>query len=232
MIMASTNTEIKERPILFSGPMVKAILEGRKTQTRRILKPQVESEWLEWLIYVNADGDHRYYGQDGEPTMHINTDKELPDDGECPYGKPGQRLWVREAWTTLDQDYLPAGKDGCRVTYRADHFDPDGDGPGELRWYPSIHMPRRYSRVTLEVTGVRVERVQDITEEDCRAEGVPPIPVEFLRTFGMGTDSNYRSRFELIWKSINGPESWAVNPWVWVIEFKKLTAQHNKQINR
>jgi hypothetical protein len=174
---------MKERPILFSGPMVAAILDGRKTQTRRIIKPQ-------------------------------------PRTDVCPYGVPGDRLWVKETWAIVcagEVQRLPAfeyekvnTKDlsayldpECDLVYRADvHNDIRG-------WRPPRYMPKWASRILLEITGVRVERVQDIGEADAKAEGcMGGLPV-----------------FSHLWDSIHkGKEGreWEANPWVWVIEFKRV----------
>lgn len=187
-----------EKPILFSAPMVRAILNGTKTQTRRTVKPQPEA----------AHG--------GEPYWHIGGYRAWQYRGVtdparmgthnpivCPYGEPGDRLWVREAWYSP-----PAPLNDC-LGYVA-----DGDHPHGViyRKRPSIHMPRWASRITLEVTGVRVERLQDISTHDCWAEGIPSSP-----------DVNPRHEYEELWTSINGPGSWKVNPWVWCIEFRRVT---------
>ena len=209
---------VKERPILFSGPMVRAILEGRKTQTRRIMKPQPihppvnvgAGEW--WVESNNADQDRK-----------------------CPYGKPGDLLWVREAHSVYynnvdlqNGDYKPV------IKYRADY--PDYDGAKKvIRWTPSIHMKRAYSRITLEVTGVRVERLQDISDDDSDAEGVEGW-CPFERCGGTGFirrdpelpdecrcgEYSPKQIYKMLWEQINGADSWEKNPWVWVIEFKKL----------
>ena len=183
----------KERPIIFSGPMVRAILEGRKTQTRRVVKQ-----------------------------VH------------CPYGKPGHRLWVREAWglfndlgfcdTSLARlQTLPYP---WQLAYRADHVDPvRGDGPHRPYWRPSIHMPRWASRITLEITGIRVERLQEISEVDARAEGIADEAadkvLQMAEAMNQREPSPYASAFETLWQSIHGPDSWDVNPWVWVVEFQR-----------
>lgn len=198
----------KERPILFSAPMVRAILEGKKTQTRRVVKPQSA---------ILTDEMARSFGvqpppQQNMPVIH------------CRYGGPGERLWVRETWG-LFQERPQFG-----VFYRADADSPNYEEEnGIARWRPSIHMPRKYSRIELEIVSVRVERLQDITEADAIAEGIERIPnVGPMRAFGWRDYSggigffdpvqSYRS----LWESINGPDSWAANPWVWGIEFKRI----------
>jgi len=194
----------KERPILFSGPMVRAILDGRKTQTRRVVKNQ------EWYNLKGEYGDR------------------LRSVDRCPYGTAGERLWVRETWTPDHAPFYPH----FPVAYRADAgFDYERNERGETyspeqkawfpyRWRPSIHMPRIASRITLEITGVRVERLQDISESDAIAEGVSnDMPIAWQTG-----DDTPRGMFGELWESINGPDSWAANPWVWVIEFRKLEA--------
>lgn len=231
---------MKERPILFNGPMVRAILEGRKTQTRRAVKPQPE-------IYTTADGRATWRhgkrvgtGPNAEAWTCHAIDR-------CPYGQPGDRLWVRETWAEI----CHAGDAECycedeesrrehhRFEYRADTENkrpgdwPDPsetefqDAPG---WRPSIHMPRKASRITLEITEVRVQRLQEISEEDARAEGVDvfrvrlgdldPILVPGCR----GADSP-KEGFQNLWDSLAKPGAdSAANPFVWVIEFRRVTS--------
>jgi len=176
---------VKERPILFSGPMVRAILAGRKTQTRRVVKPQHIPAGVRTLRWENQDA------------------AELQHSARCPYGVPGDRLWVRETWQP--------GPDDC-VYYRADN------DPNENQWKPSIHMPRWASRITLEVVSVRVERVQDIGHIGAKAEGVEICDYDgrllpWQRQIG---------NFQKLWDSINGKGSWGSNPWVWVVEFRRV----------
>ena len=186
---------MKERPILFSGEMVRAILDGRKTMTRRVIKPQPDNvttgptpmgaNWMAW-------------GMDG-----------IVRDLWCPYGQPGDRLWVRETFAT-DIQGCP-GEYG--LSYRADHIDPRGDGPTRIKWTPGIHMFREYSRINLEITNVSVESVQDISEDDARLEGISN-PLGSLAL----------NIFPSLWDSINLKRgySWDSNPYVWVVEFKRL----------
>ncbi|WP_300727266.1 hypothetical protein [Pseudomonas sp.] len=206
----------KERPALFNGDMVRAILEGRKTVTRRAIKVQP---------HIDASGNFcvgsSNYGQDlcGKPvTKHFV-------NGCCPYGKPGDRLWVRE--TCFINDYressVPEGERAdCEIHYRADGI-PDFEGEEELiRWRPSIHMPRWASRILLEVTDVRVERLQDITEEQALAEGIKKhsdggYHVEDGKYY---SDSPIES-FAGLWSSVGG--DWDANPWVWCVSFKRVT---------
>ncbi len=191
---------MKERPILFSGEMVRAILEGRKTQTRRIVKPEP-------LPYTEV----------WHPREQVcrHTDYWFARvAARCKYGVPGDRLWVRETWGDGEQNNCEPG-----VYYRATDPAWDEEETG-FRWKPSIHMPRWASRITLEVTGVRVERLQDISEADARDEGAGLLLED--REYWDGDPDQYRKCFRVLWESINGPGSWAENPWVWVIEFKRI----------
>ncbi len=201
-----------DRPMLFSAPMVRAILDGTKTQTRRIVKPQPAFDALrEHFTWDNGRVSTSWSG--GRPQAAAL----LGLRGNSPYGIPGDRLWVRETFGVLTGA-------GHRYVYRADGdepkqaFYPDETIP-DMRWTPSIHMPRRASRITLEVTEVRVERLNAITQADARAEGVADFDV-----WGDLTDTDRagpRGAFEALWNSINGPTSWDANPWVWVISFKR-----------
>ncbi|MBI6727661.1 hypothetical protein YA0032_05800 [Pseudomonas amygdali] len=199
-------TQAKERPILFSAPMMRAILEGRKTVTRRVCKPQPSA---------NAHTK----SADGSPmTSWWETGKDIV---RCPYGQPGERLWVREAWQADAQVNAIAPRElshGEPIQYPADGSSRQTGcsmiTPGKTR--PSIHMPRWVSRILLEITDVRVERLQDISEEQAKAEG-PNWPVaEHL-------EMAWRVQFRTLWESINGAENWNANPWVWVVEFKHVT---------
>lgn len=215
---------IKERPILFSAPMVRAILDGRKTQTRRIIKDHKgyhpvrrNSEFK-----LVEDGLWRQYS-DGTFTS---------SDWCCPYGKVGDRLWVRETWRTnsiYDDDKPSLIPDSASIEYFAD-TNKDSLLAGKNR--PSIFMPRWACRINLEITSVRVERLQDISDDDAKAEGIRPTPGRdivdrWLVKNPKGSLSEYSSTqypvdaYKSLWESINGPESWAANPWVWVIEFNK-----------
>ncbi|WP_213873269.1 hypothetical protein [Serratia marcescens] len=201
---------MKERPVIFNGEMVRAILDGRKTQTRRALnwKRQPYTEMAE-----RDDGSLWPWAEDGERGGDIWF--------SCPFGEVGDRLWVREAYqgplfnfnqmeTYLEDTSKFERPEFCE--YRADggktpeYYDADDN----LRygWKPSIHMPRWASRITLEITAVRVERLQDISEADAIAEG--------------GTEHFNIDWFGPLWASIYGEESWRANPWVWVIEFRRV----------
>jgi hypothetical protein len=194
---------MKERPILFSGPMVRAILEGRKTQTRRV---------------VNLIG-----GPNNRGDEYINKGvliHPLAGPYRCPYGKAGDRLWVRETFSA----YAPQGqtgnwKTGENVTYvyRADDADAD-----VARWYPCIFLPRHASRITLEITEVRVERLQEISEADAGDEGAGIRLSDYPQWDG--DPDCYRKLFRVGWDGLNAKRgySWESNPWVWVVEFKRL----------
>jgi len=195
----------KERPILFSAPMVRALLDGTKTQTRRVVKPPRGYRWLDLAAgtMVNTGG-HK---------MHRS-------DLTAPYGQLGDRLWVRETWR-----HRGIGEDGRAerggYVYRATE---NVDGSAE-RWIPSIHMLRAASRIDLEVTGVRVERLQDISEADARAEGArecDPVSGREVLLAGPSQRGSFVLHYRDIWEQINGAESWAANPWVWVVTFGRL----------
>lgn len=191
----------KERPILFSGPMVRANLEGRKTQTRRVLKGAPMRLWAAsgWEI---EDGDCMWCDAYGD--YHSLTQI-------CPYGRIGDRLWVRETWAHRRWMIGDASPNPTTI-YRADSDDLNGCD----RWRPSVHMPRWASRITLEVVSVRVERLHGISEEDAVAEGVEMLPV------GRDIGKQAALSFAVLWQSINGLGSWDDNPWVWVVEFKRI----------
>jgi len=199
--------------------MVRALLDCSKTQTRRIVKPQPPAEAKDVFTFHHPDPRTHFYGFDGEALM----DWAQP----CPYGEAGDRLYVRETWQHSNHPCGPY-EDDCIVFYRADYLD-DPLGPDLERsadgirrqWRPSIHMPRAASRIALEVTGVRVERLHDITDADALAEGVD-------RT-NTSIPGYARDRFIRLWTSINGNESWDANPWVWVIEFRKIDAREANQ---
>ncbi|MDE2254310.1 MAG: hypothetical protein KGL42_08620 [Betaproteobacteria bacterium] len=219
----------KERPIIFSAPMVRAILEGHKTQTRRVFKVPRGCSW--------------YEGHGGEAAGMIQDDTgpawwHVEEQG-CPYGEPGSKLWVREAFRftdVFDQDSPYRVGERCvdagyRIPWAPLQFEADGrrmnwvhtgtpphDGPpmpGKLR--PAIHMPRWASRITLKVTGVRVERLQEITPADCVEEGCMPTEQRYAQA-----ELQVLDMYKELWEQINGPGSWDANPWVWVIEFRRL----------
>jgi len=210
---------MKEHPILFTGAMVRAILEGRKTQTRRPIKPQPPASWQPTVGTFHPTKVNRKGVEFPGKAMFGASDEAF--GCRAPFAV-GDRLWVRETWT------VPPGSTArAEVVYRAD----DEELPGP--WTPSIHMPRWVSRITLEVTNVRPERIQSISEVGAKAEGVEKgmTAVEIIdRTAGLPRRASYRSGFELLWDSIygstafaHGPLEWESNPWVWATTFKVVT---------
>lgn len=195
---------MKERQIPFSAPMVRALLNDTKTQTRRVAK-------LTDAAHVKEPRGHRrWHPADPDASM------------ACPYGQPGDRLWVREAWKahpTFD-NLPPRDIPQTHVWYMADE-----GYKAESRHRNGMFMPRWASRINLEITAVRVERLQDISAADAQAEGIVPDGdggwhLADTRHYMGDPISSYAS----LWEYINGPDSWNANPWVWVIEFKKVTA--------
>lgn len=210
---------MKERPILFSAPMVRALLNCTKSQTRRIVKPQP-------------------YFISPENTPRITKAPGLHPYIPCPYGQPGDRLWVRETWQgpLLDSEeheaqcrddgpeaFKKPGFCAYRATDTLDAIDAEGN---DLGWRPSIHMPRWASRILLEITGVRVERLQDISEADAIAEGISAdLDGRYHCGFDEAGEIKCKSpvtAYAWLWNGINGADSWAANPWVWVIEFNRM----------
>lgn len=201
---------MRELPILFNAPMVRAIQDGTKTQTRRVLKLP-----------------HGYW--------ETSPNGLVPIPVGCPYGQAGDRLWVREAFAELQgtgiEHRQPPDFALQRYAYAADSRPGSASDEARkdygIRWKPSIHMPRAASRISLEVTGVRVERLQAISEADARAEGA-----RFHDGLGIGhsgwrhddgaVHDAARSAFARLWESLHGAGSWAVNPWVWVISFRRV----------
>lgn len=198
---------MKDRPILFSGEMVRAILDGRKTQTRRIARPLlgVDLDAVVWHAHEEAFRPW-LVGEIGDPIL-------------CPYGVPGDRLWVRETWSVLYPQHVDSPDEP--TFYRADYTEAQQRELILPSWRPSIFMKRARSRITLEIVGVRVERLQDITDEDAKAEGVYPAP--FCEWFAPGNE--HKEKFASLWGAINGKRApWDSNPWVWVVEFKRAEA--------
>lgn len=207
---------MKERPILFNAEMVKAILSGRKTQTRRIMKRQPEPS-------KTREGDFWFSCDKMQTMVHVSdflpgNSIVMPDAHEifsacCPIGAVGDQLWVRETFAS-GADF---GESDVGYFYRATDPGWDDNDTG-ARWRPSIHMPRWASRINLLITGVRVERLNDISQEDAKSEGccygrgggVPDLAV------------SPADHFPTLWESIYGIKSWAANPWVWVIEFERI----------
>ena len=200
---------MKERPILFNAQMVRALLDGSKTQTRRIMKPAPPSDVRDFSTFHNPKGDG---------LAHFGFDPDLRElqswFAVCPYGQPGDRLWVRETWQAACGDKRAARivesprPDLGWIEYAATCEDPPP------RWRPSIFMFRWASRITLEIVSVRVERLQDISRGDAMGEGCP------FPNMAQGDDP--RQWYADLWEQINGLGSWALNPWVWVVEFKRI----------
>lgn len=215
---------MKEHPIIFNGEMVRAILDGRKTQTRRVINFVLN------IPHVTGNPPDRLYGdwalseigelKDGVLGYRCQTDVDdyRSYNIKCPYGVPGDHLWVRETWQYLEELEKP------EFVYRATDWEGWLEYEVEpIRWKPSIFMPRRASRITLEVTAVRVERVQDITWQDILAEGIHSgtamgVPYPENPTW----IENVIGEFASLWDSINAARgySWESNPWVWVVDFK------------
>lgn len=212
--------EMKTKPIIFNGEMVRAILDERKTQTRRVVKPQPRTytafhrflKYLKWKVI-----DAEYFAA---KIFMIPL---------CPYGRVGDRLWVRETWFPM-QDIKACAVEGepIEIVYKAD-WDADGISRDEARdvgvdrWRPSIFMPRWASRITLEITNVRVEQVQDISGKDAIAEGWPQ-HLELFPT--INAESKARIWFWSVWNSINAKRGfdWDINPWAWVVEFQRTNS--------
>lgn len=242
---------MKERPILFNGEMVRAILEGRKTQTRRVVKPQPNEKGEDYLEAGDIIHDHMGYTPHGLLKLSRHKKNSGPDcrgwliskDYLCPYGEPGDRLWVKEAWANYQMALcirkLKSGRfyteysDGA-AAYKADGFtsitdlrehlslmcdiDQDDIFIEKNNWKPSIHMPRWASRITLEVVSVRVERVQEISASGVLKEaGSDKVPYSASSVFHI-------SSFQKLWDFINEKRGfgWESNPWVWVVEFKVI----------
>lgn len=243
---------MKERPILFSAPMVRALLDGTKTQTRRVMKPQPE-------IRPGSEGKHWWPATAFQSMMTIEDCQFRGHEGmagdACPHGGRGDRLWVRETWgivsnawgedgnladwppdrpaTPIDEMPFGQGFYSGHAIYAADgsyEWAGDDDGGGEPRsaWHPSIHMPRAISRILLEIVSVHVERLQTISVGDCYAEGIGQCDglgsnaeiLDLARRIGNFTAAVLR--YATLWEQINGAGSWDANPWVWVVEFKRV----------
>jgi len=200
-------SKMTEKPILFNGKMVKAILEGRKTQTRRVIKFENLSNIKKGrLFYSTTFKSWAIEDKDPEPVSDIALVK-------CPYGDKGDELWVRETFFPVDATYPCLFKANMPMHWD----DSEVGGPVTLeakdyKWKPSIFMPRDFSRIQLTVKDIRVERVQDISDEDCEAEGI----------YFTG-DSSRKYLFRQLWDSINLKRGFGLkpNPWVWVIEFER-----------
>lgn len=192
--MPETMTEVRERPILFSGEMIRAILDGRKTQTRRVATSINPA-----LLESGASPE------------------QIAAAARCPYGQPGDRLWVRETWAWPGEEEViyradPASAEMVERWRRNPHYP-------QVRWRPSIHMPRWASRIALEIAEVRVQRLMEISETDALAEGYPHADTyDEVNDFG-----EPRVWFADLWDRINAPSGygWDANPWAWVLTFRR-----------
>lgn len=213
--------------------MVRAILDGRKTQTRRVVKPAplpdtdeiryLDEGWAYEAILESETANYRAFVANPRRAKSFR----------CPYGAPGDRLWVREAHALVPMTAYRSSEGVEQVINPTDEWEAcvyregwERCKPG--RWRPSIYMPRWASRITLEITDVRVERLQEIRALDAISEGIESVTSGGVTTFrdylAGTTDRAARQSFETLWQSINGPESWDANPWVWVVEFKRIEA--------
>lgn len=198
---------MKSRPIIMRADEARAILDNRKTQFRRPVK---------WPVLSACDGSKRrvYTERDAaEMNERLETRQRHPSHQFCPHGQPGDQLWVRETWRQFDAGIECACYVDCfcrryhgKPIYRA-------DSDSEDKWRPSVHMPRWASRITLEIVCVRVERVQEITNEDCWNEGMSDQTNPQLKA--------NRKWFSELWENTHGKEAWTSNPWVWVVEFRR-----------
>lgn len=208
-----------ERGMIYNGEMVRAILDGRKTQTRRVMKPQPDEDGLAKVINGPwVDTSERIY--------------------RCPFGVPGDRIWVRETFQgpLFDFEQMEAYQEDSSkfkkpefCVYKADGKPApeffDADDNLHCGWRPSIHMPRWASRILLEITDVRVEQLKSISEEEARSEGVAQLREGFWKHYQPGWTQHQlsaRGSFATLWESIYGFGEWDRNPWVWVIEFKRI----------
>lgn len=225
----------RERPILFSGAMVRSILAGRKSQTRRLVQSNARFGSAPRRFWQHADLDRAWPDGKGTPEGYLHVPAhDAPGCAECERMgwegsahrlwttvPPGTRLWVREAWAHFGGDEYLYQQDRGSVAYRATFQPTAQQGPDYVpggRWRPGIHMPRWASRLTLEVVRVRVERLQEITEEDAIAEGVAGLAPE-------DTYDSARAEFAAGWDTLNGKRApWDANSWVWVIDFRRVEA--------
>lgn len=226
---------MKERPILFSGEMVRAILEGRKTQTRRVIKPQP---------VCKPEFGYLWHQKDKKGNWKNYEDKDFLK--RCPFGRIEDRLWVRETWWATNKKIYPSGV-LPDIYFKADFTNIKNNKTEKcklcnhkisnknhaVKWFSPLFMPRWASRINLEITNIRVERVQDITAEDCTKEGIIGVQRGGGYQYDTQKEWNYKNpisartpvlAYKQLWDSINSKRGygWAVNPWVWVIEFRRI----------
>lgn len=239
---------MKERPILFSGEMVRAILEGRKTQTRRVIKPQPID--LPNGVYCNPYNNNyehfTFWTHDDKMILTAGGNIKNTAHWKCPYGHPEDRLWVRETWWATNKKIYPSGV-LPDIYFKADFTNIKNNKTEKcklcnhkisnknhaVKWFSPLFMPRWASRINLEITNIRVERVQDITAEDCTKEGIIGVQRGGGYQYDTQKEWNYKNpisartpvlAYKQLWDSINSKRGygWAVNPWVWVIEFRRI----------
>jgi hypothetical protein len=226
------------RPMLFSGQMVRALLAGTKTQTRRVMKLQPPEATVQFCTYHHPDPRTHHWAMDSGTLLNFAV--------PCPYGQPGDQLWVRENGWQRPHRTAKMMREGAD-TWQPYYYDADGitadDACNFKQWgfirRPSIHMPREASRITLEITQVCVERLQNISETDALAEGIssvrtpgwdarhfPVLHRQFEQVRATGARPPLgpmpSQAYAALWDEINGPGAWALNPWVWVVEFKRV----------
>ena len=227
--------------------MVRAVLDGRKSQTRRMMKAQPPENCNDPAFDCSGYGFF-HEGLDSDGDCFDSWPK--GDSGiSCPYGVPGDKLWVRETWQAVSgsEEWIPI--DECRIIYKAtdEHpgfeasdyadvmnlkpFSPIRDMDIVYPWRPSIHMPKKFARIWLEITNIRVESVQDISEKDAKAEGAELYNYDGTKG-GWGSPTDYISAFRILWDSCYGHGAWERNGWVWVIEFKLLTEGKDEHTKR
>lgn len=230
--------QVKQRPILFSTPMVKAILEGRKTMTRRITGLEIINEdpndWqFEWADFsLKLPWRFTQLSTVNKKSLKDRTFNQ--EEIKCQYGKIGDILWVRETWSEpilydgFEQNYYYKADNIQRSDIKSRHI---GD-----KWKPSIHMPKSACRIYLEILNIRVERLHDITEAAAINEGIKEgVELEdtkheltyYQYVFGGNRYQSAVKAFRMLWIKINGSESWDLNPFVWVIEFKRIEKPNN-----
>lgn len=223
---------MKERPINFKTFEVQATLDQRKSQFRRIVKPQGKSVCFD--VVMHKDGTDKW-------PRNLDADERFISYMKCPYGQPGDRLWVRETWNNEAEYYFiyKADAENGRMYLGTDDEGPQYANIDDFKWKPSIFMPREACRIFLEVVDVRVERLQEISEEDAIAEGINEDDFEanansYNYVGSRATDHIPPAKFtyKQLWESINGKGSWQKNPWVWVVTFKRIEPCQTQESQR